>query len=87
MPIAGLRARMWSRKWTRKDWVIASVGLFAIVFAVSSLPDSIRRAPSPSDLRNGAPLVDLTLLRNAKGLGARTPPQTDLPFLLATMGV
>ncbi|KAK4776180.1 hypothetical protein SAY87_024141 [Trapa incisa] len=66
----GVGARMWSRKWARKEWVIASAVLFAILFALSFVSNSSGRAPSPSDLTIAAPLVDLTLLRNAEELGA-----------------
>ncbi|OWM64632.1 pectin acetylesterase 5-like [Punica granatum] len=65
-----VRALIRSRKWAKKDWAIAAVGLSIILVALYSLTGSLRRAPLPYDLTPTAALVELTLLRNARDLGA-----------------
>ncbi|KAF7825674.1 pectin acetylesterase 5-like [Senna tora] len=66
-----LRNLVWCRNWAKKDWAIAAFGFTLIVFAFALLSDSPRAAVQKlPKLNQQAPLVKLTLLRNAKDRGA-----------------
>lgn len=58
----------WWRRWSKKDWTIVAIGLTVILFVLSVFSDS-RRAQYLAS--SDAPLVSLSLVRDAKEKGAR----------------
>ncbi|CAN0926615.1 Pectin acetylesterase 5 [Linum grandiflorum] len=66
----------WSRKWGKKDWVIAAIGISVVLFTLTLLFDSGTEDPSTTvNQPFDGPIsaddpVELTLLRNAKDRGA-----------------
>ncbi|XVF55287.1 hypothetical protein PTKIN_Ptkin06aG0024800 [Pterospermum kingtungense] len=67
-----VRALTWCRKWAKRDWAIAAVGLTLILVALTLLSDSPNPNPSSStsDLYSTNDLVPLTLIHRAKATGA-----------------
>ncbi|OMO97184.1 Pectinacetylesterase [Corchorus olitorius] len=66
-----IRALTWWRKWAKRDWVIAAVGLTIILFSLTLLFDS--RKPDDSSIFSRSSVDDhvpLTLLHRAKATGA-----------------
>ncbi|KAJ8754025.1 hypothetical protein K2173_001923 [Erythroxylum novogranatense] len=66
-----LRALLWWRKWSKKDWAIVAFGVAVILFAFSFFFDTrsvdLNRPLEPTTT---ADLVDLTFLSSAKDRGA-----------------
>ncbi|XP_044495560.1 pectin acetylesterase 5-like isoform X2 [Mangifera indica] len=64
-----LRALIWWRRWSKREWAIAVVGFTIVIFIFSLLFDASSDQTS-SPLLSSYDVVDLTLLHNAKDRGA-----------------
>lgn len=73
-----LRALIWWRRWSKREWAIAVVGFTIVIFIFSLLFDASSDQTS-SPLLSSYDVVDLTLLHNAKDRGACT--LSDIRYL------